>query len=122
MTWAAFTAVILDSGSLSKRFALPTLLSSEGSASRRFAVRASSKAPDLAVEILSPSDSFRQLTRKVKQYLAAGCLTVWVIHPERREVDVYGADGTDGELGVEDMLEAPELLPGLSFRVAELFE
>jgi Uma2 family endonuclease len=79
-------------------------------------------APDLAVEILSPSDSFRQLTRKVKQYLAAGCHTVWVIHAERREVYVYRADGTDSELGVEDSLEAPELLPGFSLKVAELFE
>jgi Uma2 family endonuclease len=79
-------------------------------------------APDLAVEIFSPSDSFRQLTRKVKQYLAAGCHTVWVIHPERREVYVYRADGTDSELGAEDMLEAPELLPGFSLKVAELFE
>jgi len=35
---------------------------------------------------------------------------------------MYRADGTDSELGVEDTLEAPELLPGLSFRVAELFE
>jgi Uma2 family endonuclease len=79
-------------------------------------------APDLAVEIFSPSDSFRQLTRKVKQYLGAGCHTVWVIHPERREVYVYRADGTDSELGAEDLLEAPELLPGFSLRVAELFE
>ncbi len=74
------------------------------------------------MEILSPSDSFRQLTRKVKQYLAAGCNTVWVIHPERREVYVYRADGTDSELGAEDLLEAPELLPGFSLRVADLFD
>jgi Uma2 family endonuclease len=79
-------------------------------------------APDLAVEILSPFDSFRQLMRKVKQYLAAGCHTVWVVHPERKRVYVFEANGTDSELGPEDMLEAPELLPGFSVKVAELFE
>jgi Uma2 family endonuclease len=79
-------------------------------------------APDLAVEILSPSDSFRQLTRRLKQYLAAGCHTVWVIHPERTEVYVYRADGTDSALGAEDLIEAPDLLPGFSLRVGELFE
>ncbi len=41
--------------------------------------------PDLAVEIFSPSDSVRQLMRKVKQYLAAGCHTVWIFYPERRK-------------------------------------
>jgi Uma2 family endonuclease len=79
-------------------------------------------APDLAVEIFSASNSLRQLTRKVKQYLAAACHTVWVIHPERREVYVYRSDGTDSELGVDDSLEAPDLLPGFSLKVAELFE
>ena len=79
-------------------------------------------APDLAVEILSPSDSIRQLIRKVRQYVAAGCHTVWVFHPERREVDVYEKSGADRTLRAEDRLEAPELLPGFSILVGDLFE
>jgi Uma2 family endonuclease len=79
-------------------------------------------APDLAIEILSPSDSIRQLTRKIRQYLAAGCHTVWVVHPERKEIDVYEKSGADRTLTADDRLEAPELLPGFSILVGELFE
>jgi Uma2 family endonuclease len=79
-------------------------------------------APDLAVEIFSPSDSVRQLMRKVKQYFAAGCHTVWIVYAERREVNVLEATGADRLLKGDDLLEAPELLPGFSVRVAELFE
>ena len=79
-------------------------------------------APDLAVEIFSPSDSFRQLHRKVKQYLAAGCHTVWVVHPERQEVNIFEATGSDRTVTADEMLEAPELLPGFSVRVSDLFE
>jgi Uma2 family endonuclease len=78
-------------------------------------------APDLAVEILSPSNSFRQMTRKVRQYFAAGCHTVWVVHPDRKEVEVFEATGADRTLTAEDVLEAPVLLPGFSVPVAELF-
>jgi Uma2 family endonuclease len=78
-------------------------------------------APDLAVEILSPSNSFRQMTRKVRQYFAAGCHTVWVVHPDRKEVEVFESTGADRTLTVEDLLDAPELLPGFSVPVAQLF-
>jgi Uma2 family endonuclease len=78
--------------------------------------------PDLAVEIFSPSDNVRQLMRKVKQYFAAGCHTVWIVYPERREVNVLEASGADRLLTVSDTLEAPDLLPGFSLSVAALFE
>ena len=78
--------------------------------------------PDLAVEIFSPSDSVRQLMRKVKQYFAAGCHTVWIVYPDRREVNVLEASGADRLLTLEDTIEAPELLPGFAVKVAEFFE
>src|SRR5258708_30039367 len=78
--------------------------------------------PDLAVEIFSPSDNVRQLMRKVKQYFAAGCHTVWIVYPERREINVLEATGADRLLTVADRIDAPELLPGFSVTVAELFE
>lgn len=77
--------------------------------------------PDLAVEIFSPTDSVRQLMRKVKQYFAAGCHTVWIVYPDRREVNVLEASGTDRLLDENDLIEAPELLPGFSVPVAEFF-
>jgi Uma2 family endonuclease len=79
-------------------------------------------APDLAVEILSPSDTFRQLMRKVKQYFAAGTHTVWIVDPDRKEVQVLDATGTDRLLQNDDLLEAPELLPGFSTPISEFFE
>jgi Uma2 family endonuclease len=79
-------------------------------------------APDLAVEIFSPSDSVAQLMRKVKQYIAAGCHTVWIVYPDRREIHVLEAAGADRILREGDMIEAPELLPGFSVPVAEFFQ
>jgi Uma2 family endonuclease len=79
-------------------------------------------APDLSVEIFSPSDDVRQLMRKVKQYFAAGCHTVWIVYPERREVQLLDVHGTDRLLRIGDAVDAPELLPGFSAPIAEFFE
>jgi Uma2 family endonuclease len=78
-------------------------------------------APDLAVEIFSPSDGTRQATRKVRQYLAAGSHTVWVFYPKRQRVKVFEASGAERTLYSEDLLDPPDLLPGFSVKVAELF-
>ncbi len=77
-------------------------------------------APDLAVEIVSPSDSATALARKVRQYLEAGTHTVWVVHRKTREVHVY-EQGSTRFLTEEQTLDAPELLPGFSTKVNELF-
>jgi Uma2 family endonuclease len=69
-------------------------------------------APDLDVEVVSPSDSVPQLMRKIKQYFAAGTHTVWVVYPEQKQVHVLEASGADRILNAEDTLDCPELLPG----------
>ena len=79
-------------------------------------------APDLAVEIFSPSDNVRQLMRKVKQYFAAGTHTVWIVYPESSEVQLLEATGTDRLLQGSDPIEAPELLPSFSVPASEFFE
>jgi len=79
-------------------------------------------APDLAVEIYSPSDSVRQLMRKVKQYFAAGTHTVWIVYPDLKQVQILDASGADRLLEHDDVLEAPELLPGFSISIAEFFD
>jgi len=78
-------------------------------------------APDLAVEIFSPSDNVRQLMRKVKQYFAAGTHTVWIVYPDRREVQVLDAAGADRLITGDDPIES-ELLPGFSVPISEFFE
>jgi Uma2 family endonuclease len=58
----------------------------------------------------------------VKQYFAAGCHTVWIVYPDARELHVLEASGSDRILKEGDSVEAPELLPGFSVPLAELFE
>ena len=77
-------------------------------------------APDLAVEIISPSESARDIARKVGQYLRAGAV-VWVIYPEDRVVHIYESSKSWRILGSDDLLECPTLLPGFSVRVADIF-
>jgi len=77
-------------------------------------------APDLAVEIFSPSDSVPQLMRKVRQYLEYGSHTVWVVYPETQQVHVFQSGAADRILEAGDLLGAPEL-PGFSVQVGELF-
>jgi Uma2 family endonuclease len=78
-------------------------------------------APDLALEVFSPSDSVPQLMRKVRQYLEHGCRVVWVVYPQTRQVHVFEAGGPDRILNADDILDAPGLLPGFSVPVAEFF-
>src|SRR5215216_108966 len=46
-------------------------------------------APDLAVEVVSPGDTFSEVEEKVEEWLAAGARAVWVLNPKRRGVSVY---------------------------------
>jgi len=78
--------------------------------------------PDLAVEVVSESDTAKDLQKKIRQYLAAGTQAIWVVYPETREVQVFEADGTVRRLTPAHSLEAPNLLPGFSHPIASLFD
>ena len=78
--------------------------------------------PDLAVEIVSPSDTASELARKVKQYIRAGTHTVWVVYPEEKQVHVFDPSGAARILEADQTLSAPDLLPGFSVPVNTLFE
>ncbi len=78
------------------------------------------RSPHLAVEILSPGQSRLEARAKVDIYLAAGVEAVWVVDPERREVEVYER-GSRRTLGQEDRLETASV-PGLSILTGEIFE
>lgn len=79
-------------------------------------------APDLAVEVVSPSDSANAVHERVLEYLAAGVQLVWVVHPIQRTVTVYSKDLIAHVLGEGDTLDAGDLLPGFSLAVADIFE
>jgi Uma2 family endonuclease len=77
-------------------------------------------APDLAVEVLSPSDWADVVRLKVAGYLAAGTV-VWIVDPAARPVEVYVPGRTGHRLGVDDTLAGGEVLPGFALAVQDVF-
>ena len=77
-------------------------------------------APDLAVEVISPSETAKEIAHKVRQYLQAGA-AVWVVYPDDRTVHVFETSKNARVLEADDLLENHILLPGFSVRVSELF-
>ncbi len=78
-------------------------------------------APDLATEVVSPTNSAREMSRRISDFFAAGSSRVWVVYPEEREVYIHGMSGVVCRKG-DEKLEDPELLPGFSVKVSTLFE
>jgi Uma2 family endonuclease len=78
-------------------------------------------APDIAAEILSPSNSRREMKRKLEQFFATGCKLAWIIDPKTRTIEVWeSAAGAARTLRESDALETP-LLPGFSLPITKLF-
>ncbi|MGO8816465.1 MAG: Uma2 family endonuclease [Terriglobia bacterium] len=77
-------------------------------------------APDLAVEIISPSNTSREMDRRISDFFAAGSTRVWLVYPEDGEVYVHGLTGVVRRSG-DEALEDSELLPGFSVKVSNLF-
>lgn len=75
-------------------------------------------APDLAIEILSPDDSFMKVMEKVDEYLQQGVKIVWIVIASTYEVLVCTSQGKHS---VRDTLKAPELLPGFDLPISEIF-
>ena len=78
-------------------------------------------APDLAVEVVSPHDSARQIQDKVDLYLEAGTALVWVIYPDSRKVVVHYPGYSAQTFFEEAVLDGGEMLPGLQIPVTKLF-
>ena len=78
-------------------------------------------APDLAVEVVSPSDRMRDVNEKVELYLALGVPLVWVVHPRRRTVTVRRREQEPRVLREGDVLDGEDVLPGFRLPVANVF-
>jgi len=78
-------------------------------------------APDIAVEVVSPSDTLTQMQRKVQSYLDAGARLVWVVDPATQTVTAYRPDGSARVLRQDDLLSGEDVMPGFAVRVGELF-
>jgi Uma2 family endonuclease len=78
-------------------------------------------APDLAVEVLSPSDTTGHIHEKLTRYFGHGTRLVWVINPAERNALVYRTPEADRLLRVTDALDGDDVLPGFRLPLAELF-
>ncbi|MCC7450580.1 MAG: Uma2 family endonuclease [Anaerolineae bacterium] len=83
-----------------------------------------SGAPDLAVEVISPSETPRSVLDKVHRHLRAGGQLVWDVYPEARVIDVYRpAEGGSyvQTVGIDGELNGDPALPGLRLKVRDVF-
>lgn len=79
-------------------------------------------APELAVEVLSPSNTAAMINEKVLEYLGAGTRLVWVVDPDTRSVTAYRSRKDVQLLTMEDVLEGADLLPGFRLAISEIFD
>ena len=78
-------------------------------------------APDLAVEVVSPGDSFADVEAKVARWLAAGCRMVVVVNPARHAATVYRSRDDITLLSEGDVLDGGDVVPGWKLPLRELF-
>jgi len=79
-------------------------------------------APDLAVEIISPSDRYTEVEEKVASWLASGTRMVVVVNPRRRTLTVHRSATAVRHLTVEDRLDGEDVVLGWSLAVRDLFD
>jgi Uma2 family endonuclease len=79
-------------------------------------------APDLAVEVRSPSDRRSELRHKALEYLRHGARLVWVIDPAKRDVVVFRPGAAPVTLTSDDELDGEDVVAGFRFSLRQLFE
>jgi Uma2 family endonuclease len=77
--------------------------------------------PDLAVEVISPSDRWTEVVQKVDEYLEAGVLEVWLVEPQNEFVEVYRADQPPVRFEGDELLTSEKVLPGFQCVVRDFF-
>ncbi len=79
-------------------------------------------APDLAIEVVSPGDSYSDVEEKITDWLAAGTRMVVVVNPKKRSVSVYRSSTDIAILLEEQTLDGGDVVPGWSIPVRQIFE
>jgi len=79
-------------------------------------------APDLAVEVISPTDRPGNLQRKIAQYLETGVRMVWLVDPKRGSVTVYQPGSKPVTLREGAMLDGGDVLPGFACDLRRIFQ
>lgn len=78
-------------------------------------------APDLAVEVLSESNTLREMAIKRREYFAAGTTIVWQIDPEARTAEVFTAPEVSTAFDASGVLDGGTVLPGFALSLTDLF-
>lgn len=78
--------------------------------------------PDLAVEVLSPSNTRREMKNKRDDYFDWGTRLVWQLEPAVRMMEVFSAPEESSVVGILDSLDGGDVLPGFSLPMVKLFE
>lgn len=78
--------------------------------------------PDMAVEVVSPTDIQYRVVEKALAYLNAGTRLVWIIEPVGKTVTVYRSQTNIKTFTIDDTLSGEDVVEGFSCQVAELFE
>ena len=79
-------------------------------------------APDLAVEVLSPSDRPRRVLDKIGEYLEAGVRLVWVVDPVKRQAAVYRTTTETRYIDADGILDGADVLPGFRCPLSEALD
>lgn len=77
--------------------------------------------PNLATEVVSPSDTVEELQQKIKEYFRVGVQLVWVVHPLQSEIHVYESPTKIRALSRNDVLDGGAVVPGFKLPLIELF-
>jgi Uma2 family endonuclease len=82
---------------------------------------AAALAPDIAVEVLSPSNTKQEMDEKLDDYFAAGCRLVWHFDPQKQQVEVFTGPEAGRIVTIDQVLDGGEVLPGFELNLRELF-
>jgi Uma2 family endonuclease len=78
-------------------------------------------APDLAVEVVSPSDTLYEVEEKIEEYLEAGVKLVWIVNRKKRTVTIYQSNVEPQTLTEADTLDGRDVVPGFQYSLARFF-
>lgn len=78
-------------------------------------------APDLAIEVISPTDLWWDVVGKMQSYFTSGCRLMWLINPPNQTVFLYRADGQAQILQTSETLDGADVIPGFTLPLTKLF-
>ncbi len=79
-------------------------------------------APDLAIEVLAPSNAPAEISERLADFFASGAQMAWIIHPEEQFVEICHSPVQRKILGSGAVLDGEQLLPGFQYPIADLFK